>query len=315
MKKVFKVLGYTLGSLLVLLLLFAVYIQFSARPTFEVKAPDLKVAPDSALIAEGRRIVMTDCIMCHRGSDDKLSGHLWTDDGIFGKLWSANLTQHPTAGIGGYTDGELAFTIRTGIKRNGHLAGPFMTFPLMADEDVAAVIAFLRSDAPEVQPSEIRQPPAEFKFLGKMLNKMIFKPAPYPQQAITAPPPSDKIAWGRYLATGKWECYRCHSANFESNNDLEPEKSAGYFGGGNPLEDREHNRVLSANITPDPETGIGKWTEAQFSEAVRFGKRPDGTPLSPVMPPMTALTDAEVSAIWAYLQTVPPIKNALARVQ
>ncbi len=315
MKKIFRVLGYILGSLIALLLVVAAYIQFAPIPTYEVQAPNLKITPDSALIAEGRRIALTICGSCHRGSDGKLSGHKWADNATFGTIWSANLTQHATAGIGEYTDGELAFTIRTGIKRDGHFAGPFMVMPLMADEDVAAVIAFLRSDAEDVQPSEQRQPPTELAFLGKMLYKLIFKPAPYAQQPITAPPPSDKIAWGRYLATGKWECYRCHSAAFESNNDLEPEKSAGYFGGGNPIEDPAHNRALSANITPDAETGIGKWTEDQFSEAVRFGKRPDGTSLSPIMPPMTVLTDAEVSALWAYLQTVPPVKNAVARVK
>ena len=315
MKKIFKVLGYILGSLIALLLMVAAYVQFAPIPTYDVQAPNLKITPDSALIAEGRRIVLTTCISCHRGADGKLSGHEWSHDDAFGTMWSANLTQHPAAGIGAYTDGELAFTIRTGIKRDGHFAGPFMVMPLMADEDVAAVIAFLRSDAEQVQPSEQRRPQAELKFLGKMLYKLIFQPAPYARQPVTAPPPSDKIAWGRYLATGKWECYRCHSAAFETNNDLEPEKSAGYFGGGNSIGDPARNIALSANITFDPETGIGKWTEAQFSEAVRFGKRPDGTALSPVMPPMTVLTDAEVSALWAYLQTVPPVKNAVARVK
>lgn len=314
MKKILKVLAYIFGGLIALLLVVAAYIQFSPMPTYDIKAPNLNITPDSALLAEGRRIVLTTCISCHRGADNTLSGHLWADHELFGKLWSANLTQHPTAGIGQYTDGELAHTLRTGIKRDGHFAGPFMVFPVMADADVAAVIAFLRSNAPEVQPSERRQPPAELSFLGKMFYKILVKPVPYPQQAIVAPPPSDKIAWGRYLATGKWECYRCHSASFETNNDVEPEKSAGFLGGGNLLEDAEHNKAVSANITPDPETGIGKWTEAQFTQAVRYGKRPDGTALNPMMPPMTVLTDAEVSALWAYLQTVPPLKNAVARI-
>lgn len=314
MKKILKVLGYTLGSLVVLLLLFAAYIQFSSAPSYEVNAPDLKIKPDSALIAEGRRIVMTECAACHRGADGKLSGQLWADDAAFGKMWSANLTQHPDAGIGQYTDGELAYTLRTGIKRNGRFAGPFMMFPLLADEDVAAVIAFLRSDAPAVQPSEQRQPPTEAKFLGKMLYKMVFKPLPYPQQPIKTPPASDQIAWGKYLATGKWACSSCHSASFETNDHLQPELSQGYFGGGNPIEDAQHNRALSANLTADPETGIGQWTEAQFADALRFGKRPDGTALSPLMPPMPVLTDAEISALWAYLKTVPPVSNAVARI-
>ena len=255
-----------------------------------------------------------DCAHCHRSTDGKLGGDLWVDDPNVGKIWTANITQHPTAGIKNYSEGELAYLLRTGIKRDGHFAGPWMTFPLMSDEDVASVITFLRSDAPEVQPSEVRQPPQDLTFLGKMVLKLFLKPTmEYPKQPIVAPPPSDKVAYGRYLATGVWECYRCHSANFETNNDLEPEKSVGFFGGGNHIADKENKPVNSANITLDRETGIGTWTEAQFSDAVRFGKRPDGKPLSHLMPPMTMLRDDEVSAIWAYLGTVPHIKNSVQR--
>lgn len=314
MKKILKWAGYALLGIIALLLCAAVYIQFSAMPTYAVKAPELQIASDSARLAQGRRIVLTDCMHCHRSNDGKLGGDLWMNDPQFGKMWTANITQHPTAGIKNYSDGELAYLLRTGIKRDGHFAGPWMTFPLMSDEDVASVIAFLRSDAPEVQPSENRQPSAELTFLGKMVIKMFIKPTlEYPKQPIVAPSPSDKVAYGRYLATGVWECYRCHSASFETNNDIEPEKSVGYFGGGNPIGDKENKPVNSANITPDRETGIGTWTETQFSDAARFGKRPDGKALSHLMPPMTMLRDDEVSAIWAYLQTVPPLKNMVER--
>lgn len=309
MKKALKIFGFILLGLAVLILGLAAYIQFAPMPTYEVKAPDLKITADSARVAEGRRIAMTLCVHCHRGTDGKLSGDIWNDDDVFGKLWSANLTQHPDAGIGLYTDGELMHTLRTGIKRDGHFAGPFMMFRNMSDEDLAAVVAFLRSDAPEVQPSERRQPPSELNFLGNLFLKVLVKPMPYPEKPIVAPASSDKLAYGRYLVTGKWECFSCHSASFETNNLDEPEKSKGYLGGGNPLKDAHGNSAFSANITPHRETGIGAWTEAQFAEAVRFGKRPDGKSLSPLMPPMTTLTDEELSAIWAYLQTVPALNH------
>ncbi len=314
MKKMLKWLGYILLGIVGLLLCAAAYIQLAPMPTYEVKAPNLNIPADSTRLAEGRRIVLTECIHCHRSTDGKLGGDLWANTPEIGKLWSANITQHPTAGIKDYTDGELAYLMRTGIKRDGHFAGPWMTFPLMSDEDVASVITFLRSDAPEVQPSENRQPPHDLAFFGKMVLKIFLKPTlQYPQQPIMAPPPTDKIAYGRYLATGRWECYRCHSASFETNNDLNPEQSVGFFGGGNHIADKENKPVNSANITLDRETGIGAWTEAQFADAVRFGKRPDGKSLSHLMPPMTMLRDDEVSAIWAYLQTVPPLKNAVQR--
>lgn len=313
MKKVFKVLGYLLLGLLVLVLGVAAYIQFSPAAIYNEKIPDIKIVPDSAKIAEGARIALNLCAYCHRGNDGKLSGDLTINDPDYGKIWSANLTQHPQAGISEYSDGELVRLLRTGIKRDGHFAGPFMVFPLMSDEDMAAVISFLRSDAPQVQPSPTRHPLPETTFLFKMLTNLILKPLPYSGKPIVVPPPSDQIAYGRYLATGKWACFGCHSADFATNNELEPEKSAGFFAGGNPIADKENYKVNSANITPDVETGIGAWTQEQFAQAVRFGQRPDGKSLRHQMPPMTALTDEEVAALWAYLKTIPATKNAVER--
>lgn len=315
MKKALKIFGYLMLGLLAIVIGLAAYIQFSAIPVYPVNPPGLTITPDSALVAEGRRIVMTDCAHCHRASDGKLSGEIWLDDPVFGTLWTGNITQHPAAGIGAYTDGELALLLRTGIKRDGHFAGPWMTFPLVSDQDLAAIIAFLRSDAPEVQAVDKPQPPADLKFIGKMFVKMFLKPVAtsYPQQSIPTPSPADTLAYGCYLATGRWECYRCHSASFETNNDFEPEKSTGYFSGGNPITTKEGLDINSANITPDRETGIGNWTLAQFTEAVRFGKRPDGRSLNPAMPPMSMLTDTEISALWAYLRTVPAIHHPVER--
>ncbi|MCK6693337.1 MAG: cytochrome c, partial [Thermoanaerobaculia bacterium] len=65
----------------------------------------------------------------------------------------------------------------------------------------------------------------------------------------------------------------------------------------------------------DKETGIGNFTQQQFYDAVKYGKNPRGGPLHYPMFPHTALSDTEVNAIWAYLQTVPTIKNQVARYQ
>ena len=69
------------------------------------------------------------------------------------------------------------------------------------------------------------------------------------------------------------------------------------------------NKVLSANLTMDRETGLGNWTEEEFIMALRFGRKPDGSTVQPPMTPAPIITDEEASAIWAYLQTVPVIKN------
>ncbi|HOY07132.1 MAG TPA: hypothetical protein PLO67_17110 [Saprospiraceae bacterium] len=80
MRKILKVLRYVFGSLFAFILLVAAYVQLAPIPTYEVKAPNLNIVSDSALIAEGRRIVMTECIGCHRGEDGKISGQLWADN-------------------------------------------------------------------------------------------------------------------------------------------------------------------------------------------------------------------------------------------
>jgi cytochrome c2 len=88
-----------------------------------------------------------------------------------------------------------------------------------------------------------------------------------------------------------------------------PENSEGYLGGGNQLRDYNGRTVYSQNITPDKETGIGNWTEAQFIRAVRDGFRPDNTPIRYPMERYNEFTDDELAAVYAYLRTVPPLHN------
>lgn len=70
-------------------------------------------------------------------------------------------------------------------------------------------------------------------------------------------------------------------------------------------------KLYARNITPDPETGIGKWTESDFIKTMKTGKDPEGRILDPTMPwrRFLALTDTDLRAIWAYLRTVKPVKN------
>jgi len=146
-------------------------------------------------------------------------------------------------------------------------------------------------------------------FLTKFLTRVAFKPLPYPEEAIKAPPASDKVAFGKYVAIAKFDCYACHSASFQTIDIMNPENSKGYFGGGNKLFDKDLNLIVSANLTMDPETGLGKWTEEEFIRTLKYGMRPDGNPLRYPMIPYALLSDEEVSAIWAYLKSIPIIHN------
>ncbi len=94
---------------------------------------------------------------------------------------------------------------------------------------------------------------------------------------------------------------------------LEPEKSEGFFGGGNQIGTADGSKIVSRNLTPDEETGLGKWTEEQFINAVKFGIHPNGPALRPPMLPFVQLTELELKAVWAYLKTVPKIRNKIDR--
>ena len=73
--------------------------------------------------------------------------------------------------------------------------------------------------------------------------------------------------------------------------------------------------IYAPNLTPDPEAGLGRWTDAQIIRAVKHGERPDGRRLVPVMPwpSYSALTDADAAALVAYLRTLPPSRTPAPR--
>ena len=312
MKRFLKILGAILGLIVLLLLVFAAYIQFSPLPTYDNKAPQLNIQTDSLKLAEGAKIVRTLCSACHKSEDGKLGGNEMVDASAFGKIYSSNITNHPVHGaLSKYTDGELAYLIRTGIKKDGSYAPPWMVkLPGLSDYDMEAIISYLRSDAKELQPSDRPTIPSEFNFLAKALIKMgAFGPMAYPDKPIDSPPPSDKVNYGKYLAIYKYDCFACHSADFAKCDYAEPEKSVGFLGGGNPITDREGKIILSANLTMDEETGLATWSEADFIRAVKSGLRPKKIANRYPMIPYNFLEDEEVAAIWAYLQTVPKIHN------
>ena len=308
-KKVLTWLGRTVAALVLLAAGAAAYIHFAGIPSYTPEPVEFKVDVTPARVARGQRTVVMLCAGCHQDpATGALTGHPMTDaPGKFGMIHSQNITQDREFGIGDWTDSEIAYLIRTGVARDGRYTPPWMLkLPLLADEDLKDIIAFLRSDHPLVRPARVPDRKPEPSFFTKFLTRVAFKPLPYPDHEIEAPPPGDRVAYGRYLMVGKLDCYSCHSRDFAKQDALVPENSLGFFGGGNRMTDRSHNRVYTANLTPDP-TGLGSWTEAQFRRTLKMGLRPDGRPLRSPMTARPELTDDEIGAMWAYLRTVPKV--------
>jgi len=118
------------------------------------------------------------------------------------------------------------------------------------------------------------------------------------------------LARGKYLMSSIVACGNCHTPKGPDGKAIAGKE----LSGGDPI-DAPVFHAMPANITPDKETGIGKWTDAQIIDAIRNGKRPDGTIIGPPMPIAfyRDMSDTDVKAIVAYLRSVKPIHNKVEK--
>lgn len=123
---------------------------------------------------------------------------------------------------------------------------------------------------------------------------------------------SAQLERGKYLMEGAVACGNCHFARGDKGQPL---LERGLSGG--MLFDEPPFKAYAANITPDKDTGIGKWTDAQLAKAIREGVRPDKRLIGPPMPIefYRHLSDADLAAIIAYLRAQPAVKNEVPKSQ
>ncbi len=315
MKKILKFLLVIIGIVLVIAIMGFAFIEIRGIPSYETVKLDVKVDATPERIERGKKLALLLCANCHMDeATGKLTGRQMIDaPKEFGILYSQNITQDKKYGIGDWADGELLYLLRTGIKRDGKYAPPWMAkLPHMADEDINSIIAFLRSDESLVAASVTPDFPCEPSFLSKFLCTVAFKPMKMPDHKIEMPDTNNAVALGKYLVFGL-DCFSCHSADFKTNDFEQPDKSVGFMGGGNKPLNKEGKVMMTQNLTPDPETGIGRWSEDRFVDALKYGKMVDQPALRYPMMPFVYLSDREAKAIYAYLQTVPPIVNKAPR--
>lgn len=127
--------------------------------------------------------------------------------------------------------------------------------------------------------------------------------APYPE--ITASNDTSLIARGEYLVYGPAHCVDCHAPMSEISRVRQGEKVP--LSGGMDFV-LPPGIVHTPNITPDPETGIGNFTDGEIARAMRYGVKRDGSPLMNFMP-FYDLSDKDLTAIISYLRSTEPVKN------
>lgn len=263
-------------------------------------------------LARGKYLfTLADCDGCHSQRDFSLfdgpvvagrrgAGNVFPAAmGLPGVIAPPNITPDVETGIGSWTDGEKIRAIREGVDREGRALFPMMpyqNFRHMSDDDVLSLVAYLNS-----------LPPVKNTVPKTRLNfpvSLTIKSAPKPARNVPAPDRSDKLKYGEYLV-GLAGCAACHTPTFSGGEKFQ-------FGPGAV--------VVSANISSDKHTGIGRWSEDdflnrfyQYRDYVENGPPKASQESFTIMPWLnfSQLEPEDLKAIYACLHSRPPVHKAV----
>jgi mono/diheme cytochrome c family protein len=250
-------------------------------------APDLQVAGTPEQVARGQHLAASFCASCHSATGElPLTGgvDLFADIPIpLGSARSANLT--PAGRLANYTDGQIFRVLREGVDKDGK---PLILMGVvrvrhMSDEDIHAVIAFLRSQ-PAVA-NDVPLPLDQPNFLAAIMGGAGMLPPRQPpvQGPIVAPPAAETVEFGEYNVSFQ-DCRDCHGADLHGGVEGQ-----------------------LAPIGPNIAAMVKDWTREDFITTLRTGVDPTGHQLSEAMPwrQIGLLDDTELGAIYLYLKSLP----------
>src|ERR1035437_2758464 len=263
MKKLKKILLWTL-------LLIVVFIT-GAMSYIKLELPNVGPAPEMKVVATPERIArgeylanhVTVCIDCHskrdwsRFSGPPIEGTLGMGGDVFdqkfgfpGAYYAKNITPE---GISRYTDGELFRVITTGVSKEGDAMFPIMpcaTYGKMDEEDIISIIAYIRT----LKPIKNDVPKSSSDFPMNFIINTIPEKAHFTRK----PAKTDIVNYGKYMTSASG-CIECHT-----KADTGKLIAGTEFGGGREFPFPDGSLIRSSNITPDKETGIGKWANDEF---------------------------------------------------
>jgi mono/diheme cytochrome c family protein len=314
MKKFFKILMWAGFGLVLVIVAFFSYVQLSWNKTFDAPYPDIKASTDPVMIERGKYLAFgwSHCAACHTPPDKvkeidnglqmPLIGGFGEEAPGFGTFWAPNLTPDPETGIGNLTDAQIARAIRYNVKHDDKLLAPFMVFQGLSDEDLTAIISFLRS-MPAVKN---HVPPTEYGFVAKAVVAFgLLKPIG-PKSTPPKSVPQDTTAeYGKYLANSLGNCLGCHVKIDGTGNQV----NADFAGGGvfPPNKFSQGFGYVSPNLTPDRKTGaIADWSEQQFIDRFQGGRLYEGSPMPWGM--FSRMSETDLKALYRYLHSLDPVE-------
>jgi mono/diheme cytochrome c family protein len=269
-----------------------------------------QAGPDPQAVERGRYLATAaNCVSCHTepGGAEYAGGRALKTP--FGTFYGPNITPHPEAGIGRWSDADFLKALKRGIAPEGHPyypAFPYPSFARIADEDALAIKAFLFS----LPPSDRASRPHDLSFPYSIRLSLwpwrwlYFHPQPpaLPAEA------SAELRRGAYLVEALGHCGECHTPRTWLGA---PEKERRFAG---TTDGPDGEKV--PNITPDEKTGIGSWSTEDVVRVLETGLLPDfdavGGPMGEVVKATSKLDPSDRAAIAAYLATLPAVSNPAA---
>jgi len=288
-------------------------VQLRWDRTFDISAPALVASDDPEVIARGEYLVFgpAHCADCHtpmaewprlkQGEITALTGGNPFELPL-GTWMTPNLTPDNETGIGRYTDAQLVRMLRHNIRPDGRVGFPVMEFQGLSDEDVVAVISYLRAQQPVRNPV----PDRRVTFLGRAIFAFLMKPYGDVGAPAVSPPEAPTLERGSYLANNVANCAGCHTERSMTDGSyLKPR-----FSGGMEMDhDEDPNLVfVSPNLTPDAATGhIVSWSEDQFVARFRAGVGPEHSHMP--WRAFSMMSDDDLRAVYRYLMSLDPVEN------
>ena len=290
---------------------FGVTTYVRATRTVDAPYPNIRASQDPAVVERGRYLVQgaAHCGECHGAVDPPAMSHQGRpmSGGMefvlpVGTFRVPNITSDPETGIGKISDQALARFIRYGVKPNGRTALPFMPYAELSDDDLTAIISYLRT-LPPVR-HEVRE--HDVNALGRIVQAYVLTPKGPSHTPPKSFPPAPTAEYGAYITHNIGNCVMCHT-----KVDMRTGAFAGpQFGGGAEHEAQQNpsKKYLAPNLTPDPRWGwLQGWTEDAFVARFHAGRVHADSPMP--WEAFQKMTDDDLRAIYRYFQTLPPAQT------
>ena len=296
--------------LLVFILGLSITVMSRQNLEFDGPYPNVKSSTDSTVITRGKELVFgpAHCADCHStvnadsllalGQEVSLSGGYEFNMPI-GKIYTRNITPDSTTGIGRYTDAQIARALRYGIGPKGNAFFDFMPFHNTSDEDLSAIISYLRAQKPVKK--EI--PEHEFNTMGKVIKAFLIKPVGPDGEVPVSVKRDSSAEYGKYLAIAVSNCSGCHTKRDMMTGAFTGELFAGGL---------EIDGMITPNLTTDTSSRIYTWDQQQFIRRFREGKKIQQSPMP--WNSFRRMSDADLIAIYKYLKTLPPMKTGQEKI-